>query len=403
MCSKSKIKLCLITKNRFFLKEKTLITNGFLFYQDIGILGFRLNEIEKLIFIGFNEEKEFYGYKYELNEIENVFIIGPKFREERRYILDRLINIFSTLVEIFKKRKILKDVDLVFASFFEYVVFEFLILKFICRKAKFINYIIGDYPERNYLKKKNFLFKMILSLFQKITGYVADSNWFIAKKLYIKYPLPRSKVIYNSSLKEHFVINTPKSSNIYNYKLCFVGRLEFDKNPLMLLEILKKLKEKNLNINLTIIGDGPLREEFLKKIYDLNLKENIILKGWIVDREEYFKALASCDTLLLTSIEGEGTPLVILEAFACGLPVIVTDSGGTSEIVSDGVNGYLINIEEKNKMIEDFVKKIEFLIFNPQIYTKISQNNIQKAKEWTIETLSKIQRKEILKLLNKYE
>jgi len=93
------IKICLITKNRFFRKGDELISSGLLWYEESGILGFKWNEIDKLVLIGFNEKKEFDGYKYKIENFKDLIIIGPEFREEKRYILDRLINIFKTLIE----------------------------------------------------------------------------------------------------------------------------------------------------------------------------------------------------------------------------------------------------------------------------------------------------------------
>jgi hypothetical protein len=181
------VKTCLITKNKFYKKDNELISSGLLWYEESGILGFKWNEIDKLAFIGFNEGKEFDGYKYKIENFKNLKIIGPEFKEEKRYILDRLINIFKTLIEIWKNRKNLKDIDLVFAPFFEYVVFEFLLLKIICRKAKFILYIIGDYPELNYQKNKKILLSGFLNLSQKLSSLIVDENWFITKKLEEKY------------------------------------------------------------------------------------------------------------------------------------------------------------------------------------------------------------------------
>ncbi|MEM7816971.1 MAG: glycosyltransferase [Candidatus Aenigmatarchaeota archaeon] len=401
MFSKNKINLCLITKNRFFLKEKTLITNGFLFYQDIGILGFRLNEIEKLIFIGFNEEKEFDGYKYELNEIENVFIIGPKFREERRYILDRLINIFSTLFEIFKKRKILKDVDLVFASFFEYVVFEFLILKFICRKAKFINYIITDYPEWNYRKNKKLFFKYLLLFCLKIVQFLADINWALSNYLFEKYENKKSILMPSSSVRVN-EIGKPKIFNFRNkIRILFVGRFAKEKRPEIALLVAKELANKGYNVELILVGDGELNKTLENMALSLKL-ENCKFLGWVKKRRSLMNIYEESDILLFTSTKGEGLGFVILEAMAKVLVILATKSGGPEELIEEGKNGFLFEVDDNN-IINKLASKIEFLINHPKICEVISQNNIQKAKEWTIETLSKIQRKEILKLLNKYE
>lgn len=146
------VSLCLVTiKNRFYLNENYLVSSGLLTYHQDHFIGFRFEEFKKILFIGFKEEKEFDGYYYKnLGRANNVFVVGPKFKEEKKYILDRLVNILKILLEIWKERKVFKDVKIVFSPFFEYTAFIFLFLKIINPKAKFILYMIGDYPEWNY-------------------------------------------------------------------------------------------------------------------------------------------------------------------------------------------------------------------------------------------------------------
>jgi glycosyltransferase involved in cell wall biosynthesis len=102
---------------------------------------------------------------------------------------------------------------------------------------------------------------------------------------------------------------------------------------------------------------------------------------------------------LFTSKPGEGLGLVILEAMSQGLPVIATKCGGPEEVIEDGINGYLVDYSNDENIVNVFVEKIEFLIKNPEIYEKISKNNIEKAKEWTIEKFSKIQKKRVIELI----
>jgi glycosyltransferase involved in cell wall biosynthesis len=394
------MKVCLITKNRFFLKEKYFISSGWLTYEDLGLLGFKFNEFEKLIFIGFKEENEFDGYKYNFGSINRVFVIGPKWREEKRYILDRLINIFNTLKEIWKNRKILKDIDLVYAPFFEYVVFEFLLLKLICKKAKFVVYIITDYPEWNYRKNKNIFLKLFLSSFQKLTQFISDENWILSNFLYEKYKNKKSIIVRTSSLRK-FQVGMPKTLNKDKISLIFVGRLEREKQPHLPILILKRLlaTTDNKNLHLNIVGDGNLQNEIFFLINKNNLKNKVKFLGWVREREKLMQIYKNSDILLFTSLPGEGLGLVILEAMSQGLVVLSTKCGGPEEIIEDGKNGFLIEIKDEEYIINQFVEKIEYLIKHPEIYEEISKNNIEKAKNWTMEKLSLIMRQRILELL----
>ncbi len=392
------MKICLVTKNKFYLENDFSISSGLLWHEETGILGFKFEEIEKLVLIGFKQKERFEGYVYRKDLRNKIFVIGPKFREEKRYILDRIINIFLTLKEIWKNRNILKDVDLVFAPFFEYVVFEFLLLKLICKKAKFIVYIIGDYPESNYKKKKRLILKMLLIFSQWLSIKLSSESWFISQYLCKKYGDKKSIVVRSSSIKEENIVNVSKKFTL-PFILVFVGRIEGDKNPLCLPILLNKLKEKKIEVKLKIVGDGPLKEKLIEKINQLNLEKDVDFYGWIKDRKRLFEILDKSHLLILPSIAGEGTPLVFFEAFSRGLPVISTHFPGAEEIIENEVNGYLVDYATDGDIINQFVEKIEYLIQNPEIYEQISKNNIEKAKEWTMEEFLKIQRERILKLI----
>jgi len=392
------MKICYITKNKFYLEKNFLISSGLLWYEDKGILGFKFEEIEKLVLIGFKTNEKFDGYIYNRGSENGVFVVGPKFREEKRYILDRLINIFLTLKEIWKNRGILKDVDLVFAPFFEYVAFEFLLLKLICKKAKFVVYIIGDYPEWNYRKKKNKLLKIFLLTSQKLSQLLADECWILSEYLMSKYKTKNSVVIRSSSIKKED-ISLPKSINLEKLTLIFVGRLAEEKNPYIPILIVKKLKEKGYNVNLNLVGDGKLKARMEELIQKLGLNENVKMFGWIKDRRKLFEILRESNILVFTSKPGEGLGLTVLEAMSQGLPVIATKCGGPEEVIEDGINGYLVDYSTDEDIVNQFVDRIEFLIKNPRICEQISKNNIEKAKEWTMEEFSKIQRERMIKLV----
>ncbi len=393
------MKICYITKRKFYLEKDLLISSGRLWYEQTGILGFKFEEIEKLVLLGFKTNEKFDGYIYNRGPENEIFVVGPEFREERRYILDRLINIFKTLTEIWKNIKILKDIDLVFAPFFEYVVFEFLLLKLICKKAKFVVYIIGDYPELNYRKKKNKLLKIFLLTSQKLSQFLADECWILSDYLMSKYKTKNSVLIRSSSIKKED-ISLPKTINLGKITLIFVGRFAEEKNPHIPILIVKKLKEKGYNVNLNLVGDGKLKARMEELIQKLGLNENVKMFGWIKDRRKLFEILRESDILVFTSKPGEGLGLTVLEAMSQGLPVIATRCGGPEEVIEDGINGYLVDYSTDEDIVNQFVDRIEFLIKNPRIYDQMSKNNIEKAREWTMEKFSKIQKERVIKLIH---
>ncbi|MGC9031608.1 MAG: glycosyltransferase family 4 protein, partial [Minisyncoccia bacterium] len=277
--------------------------------------------------------------------------------------------------------------------------FEFLLLKLICKKAKFIVYIMGDYPERNYKKNRNLLLKWCLKIFQFLSIKISNESWFISEFLLKRYGFKNSILIRSSTITKANIVPNHKKISL-PFVLIFIGRIEKDKNPLLLPWILRNLLDKNFNVKLKILGDGPFKNDLIEVVKKLEIESFVEFYGWVKERNKIFLNLDESCILILPSIPGEGIPLVFIESLARGLPIISTKFPGAEEIIEDGKNGYLIDYKEDEKyLIDRFVNKIEFLIENPQIYEQISKNNIEKAREWTIEKFSKIQRERILKLL----
>jgi len=81
-----------------------------------------------------------------------------------------------------------------------------------------------------------------------------------------------------------------------------------------------------------------LRQAVEKRMNDLVLNDMIILTGW---RNDIPDILASSDIFVLTSL-WEGLPVTVLESKAAGLPVVATHTGGIAEVITHGVNGYLV-------------------------------------------------------------
>jgi len=120
----------------------------------------------------------------------------------------------------------------------------------------------------------------------------------------------------------------------------FIACYKPQKAPLDFVKVVKLVVSKNNNIEFISAGDGILKPAAVDEASRLGLNEKIKFLGW---QDDISGIMSTIDMLLLTS-RWEGFPVVILEAFASGVPVVATDAGGISEIVTHGVNGF---IEEK--------------------------------------------------------
>lgn len=150
----------------------------------------------------------------------------------------------------------------------------------------------------------------------------------------------------------------------------FVGNLIKRKNADSLLEAKKIAKS---DYHLVIVGDGPLSKKLTKKAEDENIPD-VIFTGSRTDVENI---IPSCDVLVLPSFS-ESFGLVLIEALACGKPVIGSDVGGISEIINEDV-GLLVDPNN----VSSIADAIDRLISDESLREKLSMNARNRAKDFS--------------------
>lgn len=120
--------------------------------------------------------------------------------------------------------------------------------------------------------------------------------------------------------------------------LVYAGRLSPEKGLGILLQALAIVDQAGLRFQCLLVGEGPARQEIEVEIGRLELQEKILLVGRQAEVQPW---LERGDIFVLPS-NWEGASLALLEAMAVGLPVVATSSGGTPELVEDGVTGILV-------------------------------------------------------------
>jgi glycosyltransferase involved in cell wall biosynthesis len=116
------------------------------------------------------------------------------------------------------------------------------------------------------------------------------------------------------------------------------GRLSPEKGFEVLVEAARLVIGQNPQVGFVLFGDGPLREALQEQIDSTGLSERFILAGFRKNLDRFFP---HCDIFAIPSYT-EGLSNVALEACAAGVPIVATTAGGTPEIITSGVNGYLI-------------------------------------------------------------
>ncbi len=122
--------------------------------------------------------------------------------------------------------------------------------------------------------------------------------------------------------------------------LGMVGQLTDDKGWDVFLETVLRLRPSHPGLVAFIVGEGPRRTEIELSIAHTDLRGTVFMLGLREDVPEIVPAL---DVVLHTS-RREGLPVTLIEAMACGRPVVASDAGGTAELVENGVSGFVVPI-----------------------------------------------------------
>ena len=167
----------------------------------------------------------------------------------------------------------------------------------------------------------------------------------------MKYGLnPRKAWVIRPAVDPHFFYPANKRDQREKdvFKLISVGSLIWRKGYEYALTAVRLLVDHGVPVYYEIIGDGPERKRVLYTIHDLELDEHVRLVGQLSPRKVR-DHLQAADVFVLSSLS-EGISNAVLEAMACGLPVVTTDSGGMREAVWNGVEGYVVPVRNPEAM-----------------------------------------------------
>lgn len=149
---------------------------------------------------------------------------------------------------------------------------------------------------------------------------------------YFDQPLSREE--YHSALEPHIREFLKQDSRT----LLFAGRLSPLKKADIAILSLRELRRSDPATRLLIVGDGPERSRLVHLVEKADLDQKVCFAGQVQDLRPFF---CLADVLLHPSVH-EVQPLTIMEAMACGVPVIAANVGGVSELIENGRTGFLV-------------------------------------------------------------
>jgi glycosyltransferase involved in cell wall biosynthesis len=158
------------------------------------------------------------------------------------------------------------------------------------------------------------------------------------------------------------------------FHLIAVGKLNYNKNQQFLIKVVAELQKLGVVSELTLLGSGAEEAKLKELATELGVCERIHFPG-TVDHPEIYLSRAD---VLVHSSHYEAFGLVLLEAMACGKPVVCFSDGGPSEVVVDGHNGFMVKRDD----LKGFSEAVATLAKNKDLYAKLSGNSLEFSQKY---------------------
>jgi glycosyltransferase involved in cell wall biosynthesis len=175
----------------------------------------------------------------------------------------------------------------------------------------------------------------------------------------------RIVVVPNGINPSEYEINEPSAVN--PHQAIYVGRLVFYKNLDVIFRAFIRVVESIPDATLSIVGDGSMRAIWEKTVAELGLANNVKFYGSVSNREKIRSLRESAYLILPSLVEGFG--IVVLEAFACTKAALASDIGALRELITDGVDGLLMNAYSE----DEWAKKMIYLFTHPADARKLGR------------------------------
>lgn len=151
--------------------------------------------------------------------------------------------------------------------------------------------------------------------------------------------------------------------------LC-IGELLLNKNQTMAIKMMKNIVEQYPTAQLLLAGNGPEKEHLEQIVVECGLKKHVKFLGYVTNLQDYQHIV----DIAVSCSKREGLPLNIVEAMLSGTPVVATMNRGHRELIKNKKNGYLVSIDDSDKMSEYVCN-----LFRNQEEYIIIQNNAEKS------------------------
>lgn len=317
------------------------------------------------------------GYVEKFSKRINIYYLDIGKNTERLHY-QSLKDLFLYLFKAFKKsRELMKnnDYDLIHAWFGIPSGF----LAMLLRKPFIVSLRGSDVPfynQRFYWLDK-LIFQYLSKLIWKRASLVVANSQGLKELALETSPEQKIEVIYNGVDVKQFSFLKKKAEEVGVIRLLYLGRLTPRKGLKYLLKALSWIRD--VNWQLTIVGDGSQKMFLERLVNDLDISHKVKFLGLVL-HDKVPAIYQRADVFVLPSFN-EGMSNSILEAMACGLPIVTTNVGGVKELIQD--NGIVVG----KKNVEALSSAIRLLAKDRNMLKNMGKLSRQRAKEFSWEKM----------------
>ncbi len=172
----------------------------------------------------------------------------------------------------------------------------------------------------------------------------------------------------------------------------YIGRLSEEKGIMNFIEAIPLILEKQDNLRFFIGGNGPLYTQIKDELNNNKIAQKVEIPGWI-SHDKVADYLNELKLLILPSYS-EGLPTGVLEAMACGTPVLATPVGGVPDVIKDGETGFIMG----NNTAECIARNVIRALNHPNLERIIKDAHTIIEREYTLDAALKRYRKILIEL-----
>lgn len=221
--------------------------------------------------------------------------------------------------------------------------------------------------------------------------YLTNAKRIIVGTEYVKEKIPkalhsRCVTIFDTVVDPKVFTPPPTISRNSVVRVLYAGRLVSSKGPILLLEAVRGCLRQGLRgFTVEIAGRGPLHRKLQKLINQYQLQDVVSLLGKL-PREGLLKKYQTSDVFCLPTLREPGGT-VILEAMACGLPIITSNYGGPGDVVTEQC-GIKIELQNYETYVDDLSKALTRLVTNAELRSSMGRaSRMRVEQEYSIRAL----------------